>query len=83
MSGINKIVSVYKLPPTRLQFLDLPEFPHPCLNAGDFNCRYVKWGYNDNRPDGECFAGHIQCQGRRQFLLRPLKHWHQSIYSFR
>ena len=33
-----KIVNVYKPSPTRLQTLDLPVFPHPCLYAGDFNC---------------------------------------------
>ena len=52
-----KIVNVYKPPPTQLQFLDLPAFPHPSLYAGDFNCRHVDWGYNDNSPDGECLAG--------------------------
>ena len=43
--------------PTRLQSLDLPVFPHPCLYAGDFNCRHVDCGYNDNRLDSECLAG--------------------------
>ena len=52
-----KIVSVYKPPPTRLQTLDLPVFPHSCLYAGDFNCRHADWGYYDNSPDGECLAG--------------------------
>ena len=32
-------------------------FPHPCLYAGDFNCHYADWGYDDNSPDGECLAG--------------------------
>ena len=32
-------------------------FPHPCLYAGDFNCRHADWGYDDNSPDGECLAG--------------------------
>ena len=27
----------------RLQTLDLPVFPHPCLYAGDFNCRHAEW----------------------------------------
>ena len=36
-----KIVNVYKPPPTRLRSLDLPVFPHPCLYAGDFNCRHA------------------------------------------
>ena len=49
-----KIVNVYKPPPTRLQSLDLPVFPHPCLSAGDFNCRHADWGYDDNITDGEC-----------------------------
>ena len=52
-----KIVNVYKPTPTRLRTLDLPVFPHPCLYAGDFNCRHADWGYDDNRPDGECLAG--------------------------
>ena len=38
---------------TRLRTLDLPVFPHPCLYAGDFNCRHADWGYDDNSPDGE------------------------------
>ena len=38
-----KIVNVYKPPPTRLRTLDLPVFPHPCLYAGDFNCRHADW----------------------------------------
>ena len=32
-------------------------FPHPRLYAGDFNCRRIDWGYDDNSPDGECLAG--------------------------
>ena len=57
-----KIVNVYKPPPigipgSRLQSLNLPVFPHPCLYAGDFNCRHADWGYDDNSPDGECLAG--------------------------
>ena len=52
-----KIVNVYKPLPTRLRTLDLPVFPHPCLYAGDFNCRHADWAYDDNIPDGECLAG--------------------------
>ena len=52
-----KIVNVYKTLPTRLQSLDLPVFPHPCLYAGNFNCRHVDWGYNDNSLDVECLVG--------------------------
>ena len=52
-----KIVNIYKPPPTQLRTLDLPVFPHPCLYAGDFNCRHADWGYDDNTPDGECLAG--------------------------
>ena len=52
-----KIVNVYKPPPTRLRTLDLPVFPHPCLYADDFNCRYADWGYDDTSPDDECLAG--------------------------
>ena len=51
------VVNVYKPPLTRLRTLDLPVFPHPCLYAGDFNCRHADWGYDDNSPDGECLAG--------------------------
>ena len=49
----NKIVNVYK----RLQSLDLPGFPQPCLNGCDFNCCHANWGYDDNSLDGECLAG--------------------------
>ena len=52
-----KIVNVYKPAPTWLQSLDLPEFPHPCLYAGHFNCCHADWGYNNNSLDGECLAG--------------------------
>ena len=52
-----KIVNIYKPPPTRLRTLDPLVFPHPCLYAGDFNCRHADWGYDDNSPDGECLAG--------------------------
>ena len=31
-------------------------FPHPCLYAGDFNCRHADWGYDDNSPDRDCLA---------------------------
>ena len=50
-------MNVYKPPSTRLRSLNLPVFPHPCLYAGDFNCRHVDWGYNNSSPDGECLAG--------------------------
>ena len=50
-------LSLYKPPPTRLRTLDLPVLSHPCLYAGDFNCRHADWGYDDNSPDGECLAG--------------------------
>ena len=56
---VYKIVNVYKPPPTQLQFLDIPVFPHPCLYAGDFNCRHIDWDYDDNSPDGECLAGWV------------------------
>ena len=52
-----KIVNIYKPPPTRLQTLDLPVFPQPCVYAGNFNCCHADWGYDDNSPDGECLAG--------------------------
>ena len=52
-----KIVNVYKPLPTRLQTLDLPAFPHPCLYAGDFNCCHADWDYDNNSPDSECLAG--------------------------
>ena len=51
-----KIINVYKPPPTRLQSLDLPVFPHPSVYAADFNCRHADWGYDDNSPEGECLA---------------------------
>ena len=52
-----KIVNIYKSSPTRLRSLDLSVFPHPCLYAGDFNCRHADCGYDDNSPDGEYLAG--------------------------
>ena len=52
-----KIVNVYKLPLTRLQSLDLPVFPHPCLYVDDFNCRHADWGYDDSSRDSKCLAG--------------------------
>ena len=52
-----KIVNIYKPLPTQLQSLDLPVFPHPCLYAGDFNCRHADWGYDNNSLDGKCLAG--------------------------
>ena len=52
-----KIFNVYKPPPTRLRSLDLPVFLHPCLYAGNFNCRDADWGYDDNSPEGECLVG--------------------------
>ena len=55
--GGYKTINVYKPPPTLLRFLDLPVFLHPCLYAGNFNCRYVNWGYDDNSPDGKCLVG--------------------------
>ena len=54
---VYKIVNAYKSPPTRLRTLDLPVFPHPCLYAGNFNCRHADGGYDDNSPDGEWLAG--------------------------
>ena len=55
-----KIVNIYEPPPTQLRSLDLPVFPHPCLYAGDFNCRHADWGYDENSPDGECLlAGQV------------------------
>ena len=51
-----KILNVYKPLSKRLQPLDLPVFPHPCLYAANFNYRYVDWGYDDNNLDDECLA---------------------------
>ena len=52
-----KIVNVYKPPPTRLQSLDLSVFSYSCLYAGNFNCRHVDWGCDNNSLDGDCLAG--------------------------
>ena len=48
-----KIVNVYKPPLIRLQVFNLLVFPHPCLYAGDFNCKYIDWGCDANSADGE------------------------------
>ena len=53
----HKIVNVYKPPPTRVQSLNLPVFPHPCFYASDFNCRHADWDSDNNSPDGECLTG--------------------------
>ena len=66
-----KIVNVYKTPPTRLRTLDLPMFPHPCLYAGDFNCRHADWGYDDNSPDGKCLAGWASINFLALFYIMP------------
>ena len=50
------IVSIYKPPPTRLQALDLPVFPHSVLYAGDFNCPHVNWVYRTSSAHGECLV---------------------------
>ena len=86
-----KIVNVYKPPPTRLQSLDLPVFPYPCLYPVNFNCGHADWCYDDTIPDGECLAGwgkvliifpsYIMPKILPVFLL-PLEHWHQSGSSF-
>ena len=52
-----KTVNIYKPPPTQLQSLDLPVFPHFCLYAGDFNCCHVNWRYDNNSTDSECLTG--------------------------
>ena len=55
-----KIVNVYKPPPTLLQSLDFPLFSHPCLYAGDFNCRSVDWGTMTTvRTVSACLAGQV------------------------
>ena len=48
----HKIVNVYKPPLTLSRPIDIPVF-----YTGDFNCRDVDWGYDDNSPDGKCLAG--------------------------
>ena len=48
----------YKLLPTQLQSLDLPVFPQPCFYPGEFNCRYVEWGHDNN-----CLAGWATING--------------------
>ena len=52
-----KIVNVYKPPPICLQLSNLPEFLHPCLYAGNFNCQHVDWGYDANSADGKYLVG--------------------------
>ena len=48
-----KIVQVYKQPTSRMISSAIPEFPHPCLYAGDFNCQHVDWGYSTSSPHGQ------------------------------
>ena len=65
-----KIVNVYKPPPTQLRTLDLPVFPHPCLYAGDFNCRHVDWGYDDDNRRNRSFT--LTTGDSKQSRLRRL-----------
>ena len=67
-----KVVNVYKPPPTRLRFLDLPVFPHSCLYAGNFNCRHADCGYDVNSPDGKCLAGQVLIVLSSYIMLRTL-----------
>ena len=48
---MNAIGWTFSSSSTRLRSLDLPVFPHPCLYAGNFNCRHADWGYDDNSQD--------------------------------
>ena len=52
-----KLVNVLQTTANAIANLNLPLFPHPCLYAGNFNCRHADWGYDDNGPYGECLAG--------------------------
>ena len=40
-----------------LESLNLPVFPHPCFNSGDFHCRNVDQGFNNNSLGEKCLAG--------------------------
>ena len=60
--------------------MDLPVFPHPCLYAGDFNCRHVDWGYDDNSAGVVCLAGWAIINNLA--LLYTVKNA-VSFYSFR
>ena len=51
MEGIT-ITNVYKPPDTRFHLESLPQYPKPCIYAGNFNCCSSTWGYTCTNSDG-------------------------------
>ena len=43
-------INVYK--PPNIPFTQLPQYPHPAIYAGDFNCQHTLWGYRNDTTDG-------------------------------
>ena len=43
-------INVYKHP--NIPFTQLPQYPHPVIYAGDFNCQHTLWGYRNDTTDG-------------------------------
>ena len=60
---VDRIVNVYKPPPTRLQASDLPMFPHPVFYAGNFNCSHFNWDYRASSGDGKCLVAWASLNG--------------------
>ena len=48
IDGITTI-NVYK--PPSIPFTHLPQYPHPAIYAGDFNCQHTSWGYRNDTTD--------------------------------
>ena len=38
--------------PPNIPFTQLPQYPHPAIYAGDFNCQHTLWGYRNDTSDG-------------------------------
>ena len=49
MDGVTTI-NAYMLP--NIHFTHLPQYPHPAIYAGDFNCQNTLWRYRNNTTDG-------------------------------
>ena len=38
--------------PPNIPFTHLPQYQHPAIYAGDFNCQHTLWGYRNDTTDG-------------------------------
>ena len=51
IDGEITITNFYK--PPNSPFDPPPEYEHPAIYSGNFNCHYTTWGYSRNNHDGE------------------------------